>query len=155
MKKRAKYGGYEFLSGPENVSYKHGMSGTSTYTVWWNMMQRCYHAKDPAFSRYGGRGIVVEKYWHEFKNFFSDMGERPAGKSLDRIDNNGPYSKSNCRWASMKQQNRNRRDNRTYLVNGKKACIAELCEDYGKNYSTVMTRIYRGWSIERALGLCE
>lgn len=88
---------------------KHGMSGTSTHSIWNQMKRRCYKKNHPEYFRYGARGIRVCEEWHDFKNFYRDMGTRPKNRSLDRIDNNGNYSKSNCRWATIKQQNDNKR----------------------------------------------
>jgi hypothetical protein len=73
------------------------------------MMARCYNPRDPAYRNYGGRGISVCERWHSFVNFFADMSERPSGKSLDRINNDGNYEPSNCGWATRTEQSRNRR----------------------------------------------
>jgi hypothetical protein len=88
----------------------HGMTRTPTYVSWVAMKQRCLNEKDPSYRRYGGRGIKVCRRWLKFENFLTDMGERPSGTSLDRFPNNhGPYAKSNCRWATPRQQAEARR----------------------------------------------
>ena len=81
---------------------------TRTYKSWASMMQRCTNPNHVWFRRYGGRGITVSERWREYANFLADMGLRPAGKSLDRIDNSQGYCAENCRWATAKEQATNR-----------------------------------------------
>lgn len=86
-----------------------GVGRTSEYRIWSLMIQRCENPKNPAFDRYGGRGITVCKRWHQFVNFLEDMGRRPSDRSLDRKNNDGNYERRNCRWATRSEQMKNRR----------------------------------------------
>ena len=95
------------------------------YRTWSGMLQRCTNPKNPAFDRYGGRGITVCKRWLLFDNFLADMGEKPDGKSLDRIDVNGNYELSNCRWATALEQARNARSNIVVDYKGETRCLTE------------------------------
>jgi hypothetical protein len=87
----------------------HGMSGTPTHTSWLEMRRRCLNRNHVEFPNYGGRGIKIASRWGSFSNFLADMGKRPIGTSLDRIDNNGNYEHGNCKWSTPSEQASNRR----------------------------------------------
>lgn len=86
----------------------HGMHRSREYRSWNGMIQRCENPRAPNYDRYGGKGVKVCKRWRRFENFYADMGERPIGKTLDRIKSTGDYKPSNCRWATPKEQASNR-----------------------------------------------
>lgn len=89
-------------------NFKHGMAGTREYNTWAGMLARCSDPTHNRWHRYGGRGITVCDRWQDFTKFYEDMGPRPEGCSLDRINNDGPYEKGNCRWAEPKEQGQNK-----------------------------------------------
>ena len=98
----------------QTIAKKHGHAsherGTPTYYTWQQAKGRCYNPNNISYSYYGGRGITVCDEWREdFRNFLRDMGEKPSGTSIDRINNDGPYAPGNCRWATPAEQNANKR----------------------------------------------
>jgi hypothetical protein len=130
----------------------HGMSRTPTYDSWRAMIKRCDDPKSDQYANYGGRGIKVCERWRKFENFYSDMGEKPEGKSLDRHpDYNGNYEPGNCRWATQTQQIRNKRNTTRVTYEGEELPLAELCERKGMKLRKVRHRLALGMSIERAL----
>lgn len=134
------------------MSEYHGFGNTPTYRSWAGMIQRCTNFSDPRYKDYGGRGILVCNRWRSFQNFFKDMGNRPEGTTLDRIDNNGNYEPENCRWATPKEQSRNTSFNHLITHNGKTQSLVSWADETGINQRTLYARISRlGWSIEKAL----
>lgn len=132
----------------------HGCSnGTKEYESWHSAKGRCFNKNDKQFRRYGGRGITMcEKWRTNFAEFLKDMGLCPDGLTLDRINTNGNYEPDNCRWATSKQQCRNRRSNRVLTVKGISKCLAEWSEISGIQRSTIQKRIDDfGWSQEMAV----
>jgi hypothetical protein len=113
------------------------------YNCWVAMKSRCFNKNNAQYHNYGGRGITICERWLEsFDNFYADMGPRPTNKhSLDRIDNNGNYSPENCRWATQKQQARNKRYNVFINIDGESKTIAEWAEINGIRYVTAVSRI--------------
>ena len=87
----------------------HGKTGSREYYTHQSMMQRCFNIKSKSYKDYGGRGITICQRWLSFENFYEDMGNRPEGKTIDRIDTNGNYEPSNCKWSTPKEQQTNRR----------------------------------------------
>lgn len=131
----------------------HGMTRTPTYVVWVGMKLRCLNPNNHAYDRYGGRGITICEEWvNSFDAFLKDMGPRPSPKhSLDRIDNNAGYTKSNCRWCEAEVQQNNRRNNWLVTFNGRTMTLTQWSRETGLSYGTLKFRINKGWGIERAL----
>jgi hypothetical protein len=121
----------------------HGASRSREYSTWSGMWQRCRNPKSVAFAKYGGRGISVCDRWRLFENFLADMGRRPAGTSLDRIDVNGNYEPGNCRWATPEEQNKNQRTSLERTANLFGAAI-----DFARNHPG---RTYSAKEVERIL----
>ena len=132
---------------------KHGHAArgknSKTYTLWVHMKGRCENPTYADFHAYGERGIKVCSRWQTFENFLMDIGEKQEGRSLGRIDNNGSYSKENCRWETPKQQARNRRSTTFLTIKGETKPAPEWCEIMGIPYRRYRSRLRRGWPIER------
>jgi hypothetical protein len=130
----------------------HGLSMTPTWSSWISMRKRCYYNNSIVYKHYGARGIKVCPDWRDsFEAFFRDMGPRPPGTSLDRIDGNGDYTPENCRWATIEEQLRNRSITRFHEVDGCSMTVREACERYGKTIGQVNGRLSWGWDIMDAL----
>ena len=148
--------------------YKHGHSLNGklspTYQSWAQMKYRCQDSNRPRFKNWGGRGIKVCERWQKFENFLADMGERPKGKTLDRINNDGDYEPGNCRWATWKEQAHNRRDQKTQYffiaINSQGTIITsnnqrEFARQYGLDQSHIAKclngkyKSHEGWRFKR------
>lgn len=120
-------------------NYRHGMYGTPTYKSWSEMKCRC---DNPNHSRGNYAGVTYCKEWESFDNFFMDMGVRPDGTTLDRIDPHGNYEPSNCRWADIFTQENNRRNNRRFEYNGENLTLPQLARKYGVSRSNLANKVY-------------
>jgi hypothetical protein len=117
------------------------MTGTPTYQIWQAMKRRCDNPNTEDYRNYGGRGIQVCDRWQTFEPFLSDMGLQPPGLTIDRIDVNGHYSPENCRWATMTEQQNNRRNTRRVLFDGAEYTLTELMAKLGCSRSTARRRV--------------
>ena len=134
--------------------YTIGRIVTREYRAWCRAKYRCYDPAYDHFNRYGGRGIVMcERWLSDFAAFRSDMGPCPPKYSLERIDNNGPYSPENCRWATHKEQCNNRSSTRIFEFEGKRLSLKNWARDKGIRYHTLYGRLSRGMSFQDALSL--
>lgn len=137
------------------VQTRHGhakQSGPSgTYVTWMGMKGRCLNVNSKDYPRYGGRGITICGRWLVFDNFLADMGERPLGLSIERIANNGNYEPGNCRWATIVEQNRNKRSSNRLPWNGRVYTVSELAHELGLPRPTLQARLRAGWPIEKAV----
>ena len=115
------------------------------------MKQRCFNPNEPNYHHYGGRGITVCERWMNFKNFLEDMGERPEGMSLDRINNDGDYEPGNCRWVDQRTQLRNKRTNVFLEHEGRRMTVQDWSKETGICFSTLRRRIKMGWPSHKVL----
>ena len=130
---------------------KLGAQHLGAYNSWSSIKRRCLDAKNKRFEKYGGRRISLCEKWFKFNNFLADMGDRPEGMSIDRIDNNGHYEPGNCRWATNTQQQRNKSNNHCLTLNGRTQAAAAWAEELGLKKMTIIHRKRRGWSDKEAL----
>lgn len=130
----------------------HNLTRTKTYRSWESMKQRCLNPHAPDYGRYGGRGITVCDRWvNSFTAFASDMGIRPDGKTLDRIDCNGNYTPENCRWATATEQQQNKTNCPTIEYDGRTISVAALAAELGLPVNVLKWRLNNSWDIDRAV----
>ena len=134
------------------MRYVHGGSKDPRYSAWGSMKSRCNNPNEPAYKNYGARGIKVCERWNDFANFRDDMGPRPEGFTLERIDNDRGYEPGNCVWASRTQQSRNRRGTLNITIGDETMPLSAWVERCGVvSYRTALARIYKGWPPEEAV----
>lgn len=121
-----------------------------TYVSWYGMKCRCLNPHHIAFKRYGGRGIKVCDRWMNYYNFIEDMGIRPEGKTLDRIDGNGNYCKENCRWSTPKEQSQNFSKSFLYFK-GEKMHWKDFCRKNKLDFDSFKYRVHKGWTMREIL----
>lgn len=126
--------------------YKHGLSYSDEHAIWGGMKDRCYNPNSSSYRNYGHRGIKICPRWKDsFEMFYIDMGSRPSKKhSIDRIDPNGNYEPTNCRWATTGEQANNRRSSLRIYFEGENFSIRELSDRYGVPYDTILYRVKSG-----------
>lgn len=130
----------------------HGMTDTKAYRTWSGMKHRCYVESDKKYADYGGRGIrVCDRWLDSFENFLADMGSPEPDQTIDRMDVDGDYSPTNCRWATQIEQQNNRRDNVIIDLGGERLTMAQYARKHGLNQDKIQQRLARGWSMERAV----
>ena len=130
---------------------KHGYHGTPTYISWMSMKARCQNPRHPAYPYYGGRGIRVCREWQDFVGFLEDMGERPDGHELDRIDVNDDYKSSNCEWSTESVQQSRLRSNKFLEYDGKRLTYSQWARELGIEPNVIAARAHDGWSAEAIL----
>lgn len=142
---------------PEARNYRHGYKTAGKYSpeysIWMNLRMRCNNPGNNRYALYGARGIRVCARWEEdFLNFLEDMGRRPSpDHSIDRVNNDGDYTPDNCRWATRKEQCRNRRSSKFLSFKGETKTVAEWSELLGVSQGTLHARMKAGWAVEAAL----
>lgn len=127
----------------------HGYTKSNTYRCWQHMKDRCLNPENVDYFNYGARGIKICDRWLKFENFLQDMGERPKGLSIDRIDNDGDYCFNNCRWANNSQQASNRRSNHWIEYNGERLILKDWASRFNLEPSLIRYRLKAGWSLDR------
>ena len=137
---------------PINHRHKHGFSKCSNYVIWLGIRSRCLNPKNRSYRHYGARGITMcERWLNSIEHFNTDMGPRPLGMTIDRIDNDGPYSPENCRWIDRKAQALNTRSNVKITFNGETLTVCQWADKLGLLRETLWSRLFRyRWTIDKA-----
>src|SRR6185369_616312 len=136
----------------QGINIKHGQTGSPTYKVWLQMRRRCDDPKNVRYARYGGRGITYCERWKIYKNFLADMGEKPDGYQIERIDNDGNYEPNNCKWVPRKEQQRNTSRSHFVTFKGERLPIATWAERTGIPARVIFNRLGKlHWSVEATL----
>lgn len=143
------------MQGALNANHRHGHAGAEgtspTYSSWYGMIQRCTNPNRRYYHRYGGRGITVCERWLDFRNFLADMGVKPEGMSLDRVDNDGNYTPENCRWSNQATQMNNSTRAIWLEIDGVRKPLSVWCSTVAIPPTVVRRRLKRGWSDKDAL----
>lgn len=129
----------------------HGQYRSPEHQTWRGMNERCSNPSHSDYHRYGGRGIRVCERWSSFELFLSDMGKRPNGTQIERIDNDGNYEPGNCRWATIREQSRNKSTNHLVEYRGETMVLVDAYKKAGIGRQAFSARLRRGWSVEMAL----
>jgi hypothetical protein len=125
------------------INTTHGKCKTPEYSVWTGMLSRCRNDNEKQYHRYGGRGISVCERWLSFENFLEDMGECPKGMSIERLDNDGNYEPSNCKWVTRHEQDRNKSTNTTITYNGVTMILTDWARQIGMPVWKLSQRLHR------------
>jgi hypothetical protein len=131
----------------------HGLSRVPEFRIWFGIVYRCYDKRAREFKYYGGRGIIMSYEWYiSFENFLRDMGPRPGPEyTVERLDNNGPYAKWNCKWATRMEQMQNTRFNTNLTFNGQTMCLTQWARELNIHPATLHNRIRKHWPLEMVL----
>jgi hypothetical protein len=130
----------------------HGLSKSKVYATWINIRERCENPNNAGYAKYGAKGIRICERWQSFENFLSDVGQPPSAQhSIDRIDYRGNYEPSNCRWATMLEQQNNRSSNHLITAFGKTQTLQQWSRETGFAHKTLLRRLGNGWDVETAL----
>lgn len=135
---------------PKRHYNRHGMTKSPMWNLYFSIRQRCNDPNSKSYIWYGARGIKCE--WKSFQDFYNDMGERPEGMTIERINSNDNYGPANCRWATPAEQARNTSQNHWLTFDGRTQCLTDWCQELGIKKTTLTMRLSEyGWAVDRAL----